>query len=153
MSEVEPWAAEPKETLTALLPGLVGEKDSADDRLADVLRWLSDDECWAAIEGQLGRRLIRVYGLKRSPIRLDSTTVAVCHDTEGNTLVRHGHSKGHRPDLAQFKAMLATLDPMGMPLATLVVAGNQGDDGLYVPAIRRALAAAAYLTPHSRREI
>ena len=82
--------------------------------------------------------LIRVYDLKRSPIRLDGTTVAVYHDTEGNTLFRHGHSRDHRPDLAQFKVMLATLDPMGMPLATLVVAGNQADDGLYVPAIRRA---------------
>ncbi len=135
---VESWAAERTETLTGLLPGLVGEKDFADDRLADVLRWLSDDQCWADIEEQLGPRLIRVYDLKRSPIRLDSTTAAVYHDTEGNTLFRHGHSKDHRPDLAQFKVMLATLDPMGMPLATLVVAGNEDDDGLYVPAIKRA---------------
>jgi len=138
MSEVESWAAERTETLTGLLPGLVGEKDFADDRLADVLRWLSDDKCWADIEEQLGPRLIRVYDLKRSLIRLDSTTAAVYHDTEGNTLFRHGHSKDHRPDLPQFKVMLATLDPMGMPLATLVVAGNEGDDGLYVPVIKRA---------------
>jgi transposase len=117
---------------------LAREKDFADDRLADVLRGLSDDKCWADIEEQLGRRLIRVYDLKRSPIRLDSTTVAVYHDKEGNTLFRHGHSKDHRPDLAQFKVMLGTLDPMGMPLATLVVAGNEDDDGLYVPAVKRA---------------
>jgi transposase len=62
----------------------------------------------------------------------------VYHDTEGNTLFRHGHSKDHRPDLPQFKVMLGALDPMGMPLATLVIAGNEADDGLYVPAIRRA---------------
>jgi len=135
---VESWSAKQKGTLTRLLPGLVGEKDFADDRLADVLRWLSDDQCWAAIETQLGPRLIRVYDLEHSPIRLDSTAVAVYHDTEGNTLFRHGHSKDHRPDLAQLKVMLATLDPMGMPLATLVVAGNESDDGLYVPAIKRA---------------
>lgn len=138
MSEVESWAAERMETLTGLLSGLVGEKDFADDRLADVLRWLSDDRCWADIEEQLGSRLIRVYDLKRNLIRLDSTTAAVYHDSEGNTLFRHGHSKDHRPDLAQFKVMLATLDPAGMPLATLVVAGNEDDDGLYVPAIKRA---------------
>ena len=138
MSEVESWAAERTETLTRLLPGLVREKDFADDRLADMLRWLSDDQCWTEIEEQLGRRLIRVYDLKRSLIRLDSTTAAVYHDTEGNTLFRYGHSKDHRPDLAQFKVMLGALDPMGMPLATLVVAGNEDDDGLYVPAIKRA---------------
>jgi transposase len=62
----------------------------------------------------------------------------VYHDTEGNTLFRHGHSKDHRPDLAQFKMMLATLDPLGMPVATLVVPGNESDDPLYIPAIRQA---------------
>jgi len=138
MSEVEEWAAKRIETLRGMLPGLVNEKDFADDRLADVLCSLSDDQNWAAIETQLGRRLIRVYELESSPVRLDSTSVAVYHDTEGNTLFRHGHSKDHRPDLAQFKAMLATLDPMGMPKATLVVAGNDADDGLYIPAIKRA---------------
>ena len=138
MSEVEPWAEEQIETLSALLPEPVRVKDFTDDRLAGVLRWLSDDEVWEAIETQLGRCLVRVYDLKRGPVRLDSTTAAVYHDTEGNTLFRHGHSKDHRPDLPQFKVMLGALDPMGMPLATLVIAGNEADDGLYVPAIRRA---------------
>jgi transposase len=138
MSEVETWATERMECLSALLPEPVREKDFTDDRLADVLYWLSDDGHWAEVERQLGTCLIRVYDLERSPVRLDSTTVAVYHDTEGNTLFRHGHSKDHRPDLAQFKVMLATLDPQGMPLATLVVAGHRADDGLYIPAIRRA---------------
>jgi transposase len=138
MSEVETWAAERMECLSALLPDAVCEKDFTDDRLADALRRLSDDERWTEIERQLGTRLVRVYDLERSPVRLDSTTVAVYHDTEGNTLFRHGYSKDHRPDLAQFKVMLATLDPQGMPLATLVVAGHRADDGLYIPAIRRA---------------
>lgn len=138
MSEVETWAAERMECLSALLPDAVCEKDFTDDRLAAVLRWLSDDARWAELERQLGMRLMRVYDLERSPVRLDSTTVAVYHDTEGNTLFRRGHSKDHRPDLAQFKVMLATLDPQGMPLATLIVAGHRADDGLYIPAIRRA---------------
>lgn len=138
MSEVEPWAEEQIETLSALLPEPVRVKDFTDDRLAGVLRWLSDDEIWEAIETQLGQRLVRVYDLKRRPVRLDSTTAAVYHDTEGNTLFRHGHSKDHRPDLPQFKVMLGALDPMGMPVATLVIAGNEADDGLYVPAIRHA---------------
>jgi transposase len=29
--------------------------------------------------------------------------------------------------------MMADLDPLGMPLATQVVSGEQGDDGLYIP--------------------
>jgi len=137
MSEVEPWAEDHLQTLQALLPEPVRVKDFTDDRLADVLRVLSEDETWEEVESQLGQRLIRVYDLHQAPVRLDSTTVAVYHDEEGNTLFRNGHSKDHRPDLAQFKVMLSTLDPLGMPVATLVVAGNEADDGLYVPAIAR----------------
>lgn len=138
MSEVEPWAEKQIQTLAALLPESVGVKDFTDDRLADVVRWLSNDETWEEVETRLGQRLIRVYDLKLGPVRLDSTTAAVYHDTEGNTLFQHGHSKDHRPDLPQFKVMLGALDPLGMPLATLVVAGNKADDGLYVPTITRA---------------
>ena len=43
MSEVEPWAEDHLQTLQALLPEPV-RKDFTDDRLADVLRYLSDDE-------------------------------------------------------------------------------------------------------------
>jgi len=138
MSEVEPWAAERMELLSTVLPGPVCRKDFTDDRLADGLRLLSDDVYWTAIEQRLGSHLIGVYDLQRGPIRLDSTSVAVYHDTEKNTLFRYGHSKDHRPDLAQFKIMLATLDPLGMPIATLVVPGNAGDDPLYIPAMRHA---------------
>jgi len=35
--------------------------------------------------------------------------------------------------------MVAALDPLGLPVATGVVAGNQADDPLYVPAIKRML--------------
>jgi transposase len=138
MCEVEPWAADRQEILSALLSQPIGEKDFTDDRLADILRYLSDDEVWEEVEARLGRRLIRVYDLSPATVRLDSTTAAVHHDPERGTLFRHGHSKDHRPDLAQFKVMLGALDPMGMPVATLVLPGNRDDDRLYVPAIKRA---------------
>lgn len=137
MSEVESWAGIQIETLSALLSQSVRVKDFTDDRLADVLRSLSDDDVWEGVEERLGQRLIRTYDLRSCRVSLDSTTAAVYHDTEGNTLFRHGHSKDHRPDLPQFKVMLGALDPLGMPLATLVVSGNEADDGLYLPAITR----------------
>jgi len=138
MSEVESWAEKQLQSLQDLLPEPVGVKDFTDDRLADVLRDLSDDETWEEVEAQLGQRLIRVYDLHREPVRLDSTSMAVYHDGAGHTLFRHGYSKDHRPDLAQFEVMLSTLDPMGMPVATWRVGGNEADDGLYVPAITRS---------------
>ncbi|MDZ8260570.1 hypothetical protein [Nostoc sp. ChiQUE01b] len=48
-----------------------------------------------------------------------------------------GHSKDHRPDLAQVKIMLSTLDPLGMPIAAEILSGEKADDPLYVPAIQR----------------
>lgn len=47
----------------------------------------------------------------------------------------YGHSKDQRPDLAQIKLMMVTLDPLAMPLVTQILPSNTADDGLYVPAI------------------
>jgi transposase len=55
-------------------------------------------------------------------------------------LFQLGHSKDHRPELPQLKVMVAALDPLGMPVATQVVAGNQADDPLYIPAIEQVRA-------------
>ena len=49
--------------------------------------------------------------------------------------LRQAASKDHRPDLPQVKVMLATLDPLGLPLVTQVVSGEKADDPLYIPAI------------------
>jgi hypothetical protein len=43
--------------------------------------------------------------------------------------------------LRQFKAMLATLDPLGLPLVCQMVSGERADDRLYVPAYDAAVAA------------
>ena len=135
LSYVQPWVAKQPETLKRLIdPGLT-EQDFSDDRLGDVLRYLSEDDSWTAIEREVGQRLIRVYQLPPAWVRLDSTTVSLYHEPEGTELIRYGHSKDHRPDLAQLKVMLASLDPLGAPLVTQVVAGHRADDGLYVPVI------------------
>src|ERR1700694_247182 len=43
------------------------------------------------------------------------------------------------PALRQIKAMMATLDPLGLPLALDVVSGEQADDRLYIPTIDQVL--------------
>jgi len=137
LSYVEPWVATHLETLQRLLNPDLRVQDFSDDRLADILRYLSDDADWEAIEQEMGRRTIRVYQLSPACVRLDTTTVSLYHDPEGTALIRHGHSKDHRPDLAQLKVMLASLDPMGAPMVTQIVAGNAADDILYMPAIEQ----------------
>ena len=54
--------------------------------------------------------------------------------------MRFGHSKDHRPDLRQFKVRLGTLDPVGLPLATATLSGEQADDPQYLPAWERLVA-------------
>ncbi len=138
MSYVESWAGEHITTLQSLFPMDVSVRNITDDRLGDVLSYLSRDAEWAAIEAELGQHILQVYELPRKRVRVDSTSAAVYHDPEGQPLLQYGLSKDHRPDLAQFKVMLSGLDPLGMPLATLVVPGNRADDGLYLPVIAQS---------------
>jgi len=138
---VRDWAAARTQTVNALLGVTLRDTDLADDRLAHALTMLSDAADQAAVDQALLADWITVYALPTTTVRLDSTSVSVYHDDpppEG--LLRLGHSKDHRPDLAQFKAMLASLGPLGLPMALQVVPGNQADDTLYIPAYDAAVA-------------
>ena len=142
LSYLEDWVADRPVTLSASLNQEIQRLDFSDDRLADVLRLLSDDEHWSAFESELNQRLVRVYELRPSQVRLDSTTVSGQWSVTEDGLFQYGHSKDHRPDLPQLKVMMATLDAMGMPLVTSVVDGSRADDPLYLPtvaAIRESL--------------
>ncbi len=140
MNHVQPWAERRLETLRGCSDSSLEVRDLADDRLADVLRHLSDDERWRAFEGELTGHLVRVYDLQADCVRLDSTTASSYGAVSEDGLVQLGHSKDHRPDLGQLKVMLATLDPLGLPLATEVLSGHRADDPLYLPAITRVRA-------------
>jgi transposase len=120
-------------TIQACIPVPIAELDFTDDRLADVLEALSNDAAWQAIQCDLNRQTITVFELPTDLVRLDATTITV--DTDPRGLLRMGHSKDHRPDTPQVKVMMASLDPLSMPLVTQIVAGNSADDPLYLPAV------------------
>jgi transposase len=138
MNHVQAWAEQRLETLSECLGQTVRALDFSDDRLADILGALSDDDQWAGFEVALNQRLLRVYELKPQCVRHDGTTASGYWSITADGLFQLGHSKAHRPDLHQVKIMLSALDPMGMPAVSLVVSGEQADDPLYQPAIRRA---------------
>jgi hypothetical protein len=137
LNHVEPWAEQRLHTLRGCTGQPVHPLDVGDDRLARVLEALNDDDRWAAIEGALNRQLLRVYDLQPACVRLESTAGSGHWTVTEAGLCQFGHSKDHRPDLPQVKVMLATLDPLGMPVATDVVPGQRADAPLYVPAIVR----------------
>lgn len=140
LNQVQDWAARRTETLSGSLGVPVRALDFSDDRLATVLDSLSDDERWASFEASLNRRTVRVYDLTPECIRIDSTTASGYWKVSEEGLFQLGHSKDHRPDLPQLKVVLATLDPLGMPVATQVVAGDKADDPLYIPSIEQVRA-------------
>lgn len=135
LSHVQPWAEKRLETLQTCIGQAVRALDFSDDRLGDVLSALSQDDAWERFEAALNGHLLRVYDLSPQRVRLDSTTASGYGSVTPEGLFQFGHSKDHRPDLPQVKVMLATLDPLGMPLATMVLPGQRADDPLYIPAI------------------
>jgi len=137
LNKVQDWVAKQVQTISVITGQDIRPLDFADDRLATLLRYLNQDEQWQKYEIEQGKHLIRVYDLPTEIVRLDATTASSHIEPQEGSIFQLGHSKDHRPDLAQVKIMLATLDPLGIPLATHVVEGNEADDPLYEPAIKQ----------------
>jgi transposase len=131
LEAVREWVNERQQMFNALLGIVLRDTDLSDDRLAVVLGKIGYASKQAAVDEVMVRAWVTVYALASAIIRLDSTSVSVY--SELNRLIQRGHSKDHRPDLGQFKIMLSTLDPLGMPLHCRVLSGEQADDGLYIP--------------------
>ena len=109
------------------------ETDFTDDRLGIVLRKLSDSSIWQGIESELSRQNHSASISYRASVwRLDATTVSSYRLVSESGLFQFGHCKDD-PSLPHLTAMLGSLEPLGMPLATHVVSGEQADDGLYLP--------------------
>lgn len=134
LSHVEQWASDRLNVLKYVLkcPDF-RSKDMSDDHLGDILDVLGEDSHWSKFESAINKGIIDVYNLKpeKEVIRLDATIAQSFKDPGG--LFQVGYSKQHRPDLPQLKIMLATLDPLSMPLFSLIVSGNTSDDVLYEP--------------------
>ncbi len=129
-------------TMGQLLDATLSANEFGDDRLGRLLNSLGQPEVPEEIDRAFNQHCLRYYQLdtEGATMRLDSTSVSVYGDGDGATssVLQYGHSKDHRPDLKQFKVMMAELDPIGMPLVTQLIRGQAADDGLYVPAYEQA---------------
>ena len=126
--------------MTNTLSKLTGQKieplDFSDDRLAHLLRHLSNKKYWHQIERELNERSIEVYDLPQETVQCDATTASGYHQVVPGGMMQFGHSKDD-PTLPQIKLMTGSLEPLGMPLATDVVSGETADDVCYIPIIDR----------------
>ena len=137
LNHVQAWVSKRLETLKTFFGEELRELDLTDDRLEALLRYLNCDESWKSFEEELGSSILQVYKIQPERVRLDSTTASSHCGVNRSGLFQLGHSKDHRPDLAQVKIMLSTLDPLGMPIAAEILSGEKADYPLYIPAIER----------------
>jgi transposase len=138
MDRVQEWVSKRLHILQTLTGQRLTPLDFTDDRLASCLRMLSKSQHWQALEARLGRHLIRVYHLlgEGPTVRLDATSGTVNHDPDQHPLFQVGKAKNGQYE-TQYKLMLASLDPLGLPLAVDIVPGDRADDPLYLPCYRR----------------
>jgi transposase len=137
LCRLQVWAEDNLHTLSACLGKAVRPLDFQDDRLADMLDHLALDDCWQDCEVDLNQHTVRVYHLDPNLFRVDTTTANSYVEVLSELgYFQFGHSKD-RDDQPQIKVAMATLDPLGMPVTTLVVPGNRADDPLYVPEIQK----------------
>jgi transposase len=137
LSPVCDWVEKHHHCLERALGHPIRATDFTDDRLEDLLDAIGTDAVIEQVEEQMGQHLLRAYELPTDTARIDPTTVAVHHQPAGESLLTFGQSKDRRPDLRQFKEVLSTLDPVGIPLCSATVAGHRADDPLYLPIWQR----------------
>ena len=138
---VEGWVKAHKKVLELATGWQIEEKDTSDDRLARVVEELGkQEEACQKIEEKLGQHLIRAYELPTEVARTDTSSFNVNHqqiESESESILRYGHSKDKRPDLLQYRQLLGTIDPAGIPLISSTLPGNGADDPEYWPAWQR----------------
>jgi transposase len=139
-SPVQAWAEELQHTLETLVGRRIRPVEFSDDRLTLLLKRLDAQAAWESLEADLWHTHCDVYALPVERVRLDATTSCGYHAVTEDGLMQLGHSKDHRPDLAQFKLMAAVAEPTGLYLAGDVHPGNAADDPLYLPLYRRVRA-------------
>ena len=144
--KVEEWVTRYQALLSRLSRQTIRPAEFSDNRLGSLLARLSKLERWGRFEDRLWKHSVEVYQLELPSVggiysaHVDTTTACGYHAPQANGLMQLGHSKDHRPDLAQLKLVTVATHPQGHLAVTQVTSGNTADDGLYLPIIARARA-------------
>ena len=138
LSHVEDWALGHLGILSTMIDSEIRREDFCDDKLGLLLEYFSGEE-WNTFFCNYTKNVIEVYDLETGVFRVDATIGKSFRSVMEKGLFQMGSSKQFRPDLPQFKMMLATFDPLGIPVASLIVSGEKADDPLYIPVIAQTI--------------
>lgn len=141
--KVEEWVERRHHLLSQLAGRQLNAQQFNDNRLSAWLKRLSQRKRWNRFEAASWQNSLDVYEMLAPSVGqlysapLDATTVSGSHRRHEDGIRQRGHSKDHRPDLAQLKLMTAARPPHGHLAASAVESGNTADDGLSLPLIAR----------------
>ena len=109
---LEKWVYEHQRSLEGITGWEIRDKEATDDRCGDLLRILGRSETLMEMELSLSQHLIKAYELPTEKVRSDTTSFSVYHqiseEKKESSVIQFGYSKDKRPDLRQYRQMLAT---------------------------------------------
>lgn len=123
-----------------------GSEDLALHHFYRAMAWLGE-EIEEKAEGALAPRCVKdmieekLFDRRRdlftdlSLVFMDTTSLSF-YGAGGDTLGRRGHSKDHRPELAQM-ILAVVIDAQGRPICTEMVPGNTADVKVLMPIVTR----------------
>ena len=123
-----------------------GSQDLALHHFYRAMAWLGE-EIEEKAEGALAPRCVKdvieekLFDRRRdlftdlSLVFMDTTSLSF-YGAGGDTLGRRGHSKDHRPELAQM-ILAVVIDAQGRPICTEMVPGNTADVKVFMPIVTR----------------
>lgn len=135
---VRDWVIDHRGILEKLLGLSIRDTDFTDDRLGQVLTYLSDDKYWLQTEEALWQNSVSVYRLNPERVRLDSTTASGHHTVTDESLMQYGYNP-QKTAQPQVKVMVGSVDigTNGHLVATEIVSGQKADDPLYQPVLQQ----------------
>ena len=153
-SPVQAWQKNHKILLESLLESKISDTDFEDCRLGRLLEKFADDRMWHGLEESFYKDSFSILQLDTNApedfkenssfkseitktIKIDATTAYGHHKVIEDGLMQRGWSKDHRSDLPQLKLMVSVEGNTGLQIASDVVPGNQNDDPLYTPILKR----------------
>lgn len=133
---VRDWVTAHQAIVQQMVGFPIRDTDFTDDRLGQVLTYLSDDSTWERIEHQLWQNSVVVYQIHPECVRLDASRINGYHTVTDEGLMQYGYTPSLHPQ-PQVKLMAASIDvgSNGHLVATDVVSGEKADNPLYLPVI------------------